>query len=131
MSSPFYTQSMPGTRKRYLAPVDEETIGKRLRELRLQRGMTQAEVAAELDINQSAVSDYEKGVVRLHAALVAGFARTFRVTADQILGLEKPPTNGHIKDRRFARRIENIDKLSKRDRQLLLGTIDKFLRDVS
>lgn len=118
---------MPGTRKQYRTPVDERAIGKRLRELRLQRGMTQSEVADELGINQSAVSDYEKGVVRMHAALVAGFARIFKVTADQLLGLEKPAANGHLKDRRFVRRLERIDKLSKRDRQLLLGTIDAFL----
>jgi transcriptional regulator with XRE-family HTH domain len=118
---------MPGTRKKYRTPVDERTIGKRLRELRLQRGMTQNEVAGELGINQSAVSDYEKGVVRMHAALVAGFARILKVTTDQILGLEKPASNGHIKDRRFVRRLERIDKLTKRDRQLLLGTIDAFL----
>jgi len=116
-------REMPGTRRQYRAPVDERAIGKRLRELRVQRGMTQSDVADELRINQSSVSDYEKGVVRMHAALVAGFARVFKVTTDQLLGLEKPAANGHLKDRRFLRRLERIDKLSKRDRQLLLGTI--------
>jgi transcriptional regulator with XRE-family HTH domain len=118
---------MPGTRKQYVAPIDEKTIGKRLKELRLHRGMTQAEVAKELGINQSAVSDYESGQVRLHAALVAAFARVLRVPTDQILGIEKTTPNGHVKDRRFIRRLEKVDRLSKRDRQTLLGTIDAFL----
>lgn len=89
--------------------------------------MTQVEVADELDINQSIVSDYENGVIRVHAALVAGFARVLKASADEILGLKALRGNGHIKDRRFVRRLEDIDKLSKRDRQLLLGTIDAFL----
>jgi transcriptional regulator with XRE-family HTH domain len=92
--------------------------------------MTQTELAAELGITQSAVSDYEKGAVRIHAVLVAALAKALRASADEILGLEKPKGNGHPKDRRFLRRLERLDKLSKRDRQTLLGTIDAFLAKV-
>jgi transcriptional regulator with XRE-family HTH domain len=122
---------VPGTRKTYRSPVDEKAIGRRLKELRLRRGMTQVEVARELGINQSAVSEYEKGEIRIHAALVAGFAKVLRASADEILALDKPQGDGHVKDRRFLRRIEQVDKLSKRDRQSLLGTIDAFLSKVS
>lgn len=122
---------MPGTRKHYIAPVDEKTIGERLRQLRLRRGMTQAELAKGLGITQAIVSGYETGSVRIHAALVAAFARALSASADEILGIEKPKQNGHIKDRRFMRRLENIDLLSKRDRQSLLGTIDAFLSKLS
>ena len=74
-------------------PIDEKAIGKRLRDLRKRQGMTQAELAAELGVNQSAVSDYEKGVVRIHAATVLGsstvnaavFARADRRPADRDL----------------------------------------------
>ena len=80
---------MPGTRKHYVVPVDEKTIGRRIRDLRKRQGMTQIELAAELGINQSAVSDYEKGEVRIHAAMLAGLARVLKSSADEILGLEK------------------------------------------
>jgi len=119
--------TVPRTRKHYVAPVDERTIGQRLKDLRLRRGMTQIELANELGVNQSAISDYEKGVVRVHAALVAALAKILRVSADQILGLEPLKENGHVKDRRFVRRLEKIARLPKRDRQTLLGTIDAFL----
>lgn len=118
---------MPRTRKHYIAPVDEQTIGNRLRDLRLQRGMTQVELAQELGIMQSAISDYEKGIVRVHAALVAALAKALKVSADELLGLKEPKENGHTKDRRFVRRLDKIDRLTKRDRQTLLGTIDAFL----
>ena len=54
--------------------------------------------------------------MRVHAALVAAFAKVLRASADEILGLQKPSPNGHTKDRRFVRRLEKIDQLSKRDR---------------
>ena len=41
---------MPRTRKGYISPVDEKTIGRRLKELRKRRGLTQAEVAEALQI---------------------------------------------------------------------------------
>jgi hypothetical protein len=51
--------------------------------------------------------------------------------ADEILGLEKAKQNGHAVDRRFLRRVERLDQLSRRDQQALLGTIDAFLAKVS
>jgi transcriptional regulator with XRE-family HTH domain len=136
LSSPFYTpgeeaQALPGTRKHYIAPVDEKAIGKRIRDLRKRQGMTQAELATELGVNQSAVSDYEKGEVRIHAAMLAGLAKALKASADEILGLEKAKGNGQAPDRRFLRRIERLHRLSRRDQQAILGTIDAFLSKVS
>lgn len=122
---------MPGTRRHYTAPIDEKAIGKRVRQLRNRQGMTQAELAAELGVNQSAVSDYEKGEVRIHAAMLAGLAKVLKASADEILGLEKAKSNGQTLDRRFLRRIEKLHRLSRRDQQSVLGTIDAFLAKVS
>ncbi len=122
---------MPRTRKHYVAPIDEKGIGQRLRQFRLRRGMTQVELAQDAGITQSAVSDYEKAEARMHAALVAAFAKALHISTDQLLGFESPPDNGHPKDRRFVRRLERIDQLSKRDRQGLLNTIDAYLSKLS
>jgi transcriptional regulator with XRE-family HTH domain len=119
---------MPRTRKRYLSPVDEKTIGRRLRELRQSRGLTQAEVAQALDIKQAVVSEYERGTVRLHGALLAGFARVLHASADEILGLEKPKRNGAVRDRRLLRLIQEIETLSRRDKDAILKTIRHYLK---
>lgn len=135
LSSTFYNhgeeRSLPGTRKHYAAPVDEKAIGTRIRELRKRQGMTQGELAVELGINQSAVSDYEKGVVRIHAAMLAGLCKALKASADQILGLEKSKGNGQAPDRRFLRRVEKLHQLPRRDQQAILSTIDAFLSKVS
>lgn len=115
----------------YSVPVDAKTIGKRLSELRKSRGLTQVEIAKQLGMTQALVSDYERGKLRLHGGLVVAFAKALRVSADQILGLKQTNGQGFLKDRRFLRRLQKIDKLSKRDKQSLLGTIDAFLSKVS
>lgn len=112
---------------KYVAPVDEKTIGKRLRELRKARGLTQVEVAEKLGIQQALLSAYELGQVRIHGALVAAFASLFKVSADQILGLKDIKGNGAVHDRRFLRRLERIEKLPRRAKQTILGTIDTYL----
>jgi transcriptional regulator with XRE-family HTH domain len=115
-------------RRRANVPVDEKLIGRRLRELRKRRGRTQVEIAAALGVNQSLISQYERGETRLHGALVAAFARALKTTSDEILGLEKIPENGVLKDRRFLRRLQKIDQLSKRRKQALLKSLDMLLK---
>lgn len=111
----------------YVSPVDEKTIAKRLREIRTRRGKTQAELAEALGIDQTLVSAYERGAVRLHGAILAGFAKVLRTSADEILGLKELPKDGILSDRRFIRRLERVDKLPKRAKQALLKTIDTYL----
>lgn len=118
---------MPSGRK-YVGSVDENMIGGRLRQLRQQRGLTQAELAGALGIDQSLISEYERGILRLHGSLIVALAKLLKVSTDQLLGVEKLKNGDVVGDRRFLRRLLQIEKLSKRDKQVLLGTIDRFLR---
>ncbi len=117
---------MPGRRK-YETPIDEHTIGNRLRELRKRRGMTQVELAQRLGMDQSVLSRYERGELRLHGALLTAFAKALRARPDEILGFQPLKALGTLNDHRFIRRLQLIDKLSKRDKEVLLRSIDTFL----
>jgi transcriptional regulator with XRE-family HTH domain len=112
-------------------PGDQETIGQRLARLRRERGITQAEIADRLGIVQPMVSDYERGELRLHGQLIVELARLLNVSADELLGLEKPKGGGPVKNRRLLRRLQQLEKLPKRDQQALLRTIDAFLAKAS
>ncbi len=90
--------------------------------------MTQVELAEKVGIRQVLVSQYELGQVRIHAALLAAFAKALRISADEILGIKDSKENGLIKDRRFLRRLENIDRLPRRKKDALLTTIDALLK---
>lgn len=113
---------------KYLAPVDEQTIARRLRELRKRRGLSQVELAQKVGIDQTLLSTYERGAVRIHGAMVAALATALRATTDVLLGLKDSKENGLIKDRRFLRRLEQIDRLPRRKKDALLTTIDAFLK---
>jgi transcriptional regulator with XRE-family HTH domain len=110
------------------ASTEERNIGARLTALRKSRGITQIDLAERLGMSQPLLSKYERGELRMHGALVAQIARLLETSSDQILGIKPLKTGSPFKDRRFIQRLQKIDRLSKRERQILLGTIDTFLR---
>ena len=109
--------------------VSKKDVGDRLRSLRSQRRLTQIELAQILDSTQSHVSGLERGSRSLTIHQVVRLATALRTSTDALLLGENKGTahNGHLPERRFLRRLQQIDKLSKRDQQSLLGTIDAFL----
>lgn len=111
-----------------MAKTAVETIGERIARLRKERGITQKELADLLRVTQPVVSDYERGELRVHGELLVRLAEILRVSANEILGLEKNgKTEAAVKNRRLQRRLQAIDKLPKRDQEALLRTIDAFL----
>ncbi len=108
-----------------------ETLGERLARLRRERGITQVEMAEKLGVVQPVVSDYERGELRLHGQLIVDLTRILRVSADELLGLEKPRQDSPVRNRRLLRRMQELERLPKRDQQALLRTIDAFLQKAS
>lgn len=108
--------------------VTAASAGQRLAALRKEKGITQIELAGRLGVAQSVVSDYETGALRLHGEVIAQLTAILGISADELLGL-KPETQsaGAVKNRRLARRLQAIEKLSKRDQDALLRTIDAFV----
>ena len=112
--------------------VSKQEIGRRLQAIRQSRGLTQAKLARRLRTLQSNISDIERGARKPTLQQLVDLSRILHVSIDEILTSEKGPAeDGLIKDRRFLRRLHKIDKLSRRDKQSLLGTIDAFLSKVS
>lgn len=105
----------------------DETIGQRLARARRERGMTQVELAQRLGVAQPVVSDYERGELRLHGELIVKLSDILGVSSEELLGLKKAPSNGALKNRRLMRRLQEIERLPRRDQQALLRTIDRFL----
>ena len=113
-----------------LKVVSKDEVGHRIRVLRNERGWSQTRLAAILETTQSNISGLERGTRSLTVHQVVRLARALRCSTDQIL-VGTPPSkrgsNGFVQDRRFLRRLQQIDGLSHRKKQALLTTIDAFL----
>jgi len=106
-----------------------ESIGQRLARIRKEKGYTQTELAEQIGIIQVSVSDYERGRLQTGAEMLARFALALEVSADELLGLDRrrPAKAAPPAARKFLRRMQQIDRLPRRDQEALLRTIDAFL----
>jgi len=110
---------------------DTETLGHRIARLRREKGLTQAELAQRLQVSQPVVSDYENDVIRLPADVVVQIAEILGASTDELLGMKTPAVRStsanSIKNRRLYRRMQEIEKLPRRDQEALLRTIEAFI----
>jgi DNA-binding XRE family transcriptional regulator len=60
-------------------------FGRRLRELRKERGMTQGQLADEFGINRSYLSDVEKGKKSIGLAMTEVIALGFKISLSELL----------------------------------------------
>lgn len=77
--------SMP---KNSLNKVDNDTVlelGKRIKFLRNEKGMTQMDVAVIINIDPSAVRRYEKGRVEMGFTMLMKFAEALEVSVNDLL----------------------------------------------
>lgn len=72
-------------------------FGKRLRTLRIEKGIYQSEIAELLHTKQNTISRWEKGEVEPNIEQIIELACYFDVTTDYLLGLEN-----YIKNRKHA-----------------------------
>jgi len=110
--------------------LSKREIGARMRALREERGLTQMALAEEMGLTQSNVSAMERGDrgVTIHQAVKLG--RILRVSVDELLTGTSTARQENARprqDRRFRRRLEQLESLPKGDKQALLKTIDAFL----
>jgi len=67
----------------------EILFGKRLRDLRQEKGLRQSDVARHLEVSSATVTRWENGKQQPDYLVLAKLAKFFGVTADYLLGLEK------------------------------------------
>jgi DNA-binding XRE family transcriptional regulator len=69
-----------------------EVLGRRLRWLRVERGLSRKQVAERLRIPVEHVEDHERGTRQMKARDVVAYARLFRVRISDFF--KEPPTKG-------------------------------------
>lgn len=86
-------------------------FGRKLRNLRLQAGLTQAELAQRLNITKAVVSYYELQERTPSPEILIKLSNIFHVTSDYLLGIDQ-------------RKLIDVTDLSEEDMHLLLLTIE-------
>jgi transcriptional regulator with XRE-family HTH domain len=103
-------------------------LAARIVKIRKEKGITQVELAKTLGVTQSMVSRIEQGELRLNGEVIIKLAKLYNVTTDELLGLKPVQNDQPAISRRWLRRFQKIEKLSKRDQDGLIQTVDRYLK---
>jgi len=103
-------------------------LAARIVQMRKESGITQVELAKTLGVTQSMVSRIEKGELRLNGEVIIKLAKLYKVSTDALLGVKSIKNGQPVINRRWLRRFQKIEKLSKRDQDGLIQTVDRYLK---
>jgi transcriptional regulator with XRE-family HTH domain len=113
--------------KRKVQTDPNETFGQRMARFRRDAGFSQRELAAELGIAQRMIAYYEKQTDHPPTNLLPRLSQTLGVSADELLGIEKPKPVRNTKDTRLWRRFSQIEKMELHERRQVLQVLDAFI----
>ncbi|SHK57511.1 Helix-turn-helix domain-containing protein [Hespellia stercorisuis DSM 15480] len=69
-----------------------ETLGSRLRQLRISKHLKQEQVAALIDVNKSSICTYENNMRQPSLDILVRLATLYRVSTDYLLGCQSNKT---------------------------------------
>ena len=100
------------------------SLGKRIRQLRVERGWTQAELADKVGVYQGQISAYEKGKNEPSSGILRSMAEVFEVSADYLLFDDASGRVGaRIRDADLLSSLERLDRLPEDDKSAIKTVI--------
>jgi transcriptional regulator with XRE-family HTH domain len=102
----------------------------RIRNLRLQKGLSQSELGKLVDIHYNQIGRYELGTAEPTAENINKLAMALGVSADFLYrGEEEGALHTRLEDRELIEMIQQIKSLSEEDQFVVKKLLKAFLRD--
>ncbi len=103
------------------------SFGKKIRECREAKGLSQSELARQLNTNHSIIGKYERDEVKPTIDVVKKIANILDTTVGYLLG--ETEDLDLLKDPSMLKRLNDINDLPEKDKDYILYTLDGLLRD--
>ena len=106
----------------------KKELGERVRALRIQKGLTQVELAKKLGMTQSNISELERGIRGLTIRHVLKLANILSASTDEILrGSPSTPNGRPSVSLKVLRRAQRIQELPATKQRAVLELLDALL----
>ena len=102
------------------------SFGKKLRECREAKGLSQSEFARQINAHHSIIGRYERDEVKPTIDVVKKLAEVLDTTVGYLLG--ETEDRNLLKDPAMLKRLNDIEKLPEEDKKGILYAIDNLLR---
>jgi transcriptional regulator with XRE-family HTH domain len=112
----------------WFMPASTEALafGRRLKELRRRRGLSQKELAGAIDVHPLQVSKYETGTNYPTVGKVIEIAKALHVSMDELFG-HVAADDSRVKNIRLLRRFKDLENLPKDDQETAVKLIDALV----
>lgn len=104
-----------------------ESLPARLRAIRLERGLTQTQVAERLGVTQARYGHYETGYRGVTLKLIPSLAEALETSIEDLLGIEQARPKKRGPASQLEKRFERIRSLPPKDRKFITEAIDRML----
>ena len=108
---------------------EKNDFGKRLRDLRRQKNLTQVELANLVGITHTHIGRYEKGTAKKPSAdTIRRIAEILGVSSDYLLnGKNKNAIQVHIEDKELLQQFKEIEKMPEEEKIVVKKFLDAFI----
>jgi len=105
-------------------------LGKRITELRKKAGLTQMELAKNIEISHTQMARYEIKEVQPPADVLKKFADFFGVSVDfLVFGNNDEKAQNILKDAELIKQFQKIDKMPDDEKNTVVKVISALIRD--
>ncbi len=103
-------------------------LGKKIKQLRQERGWSQAQLSQKLSVHQKQISGYERGIHAPSIDLLIKMAELFNVSLDYIAFDDRDDMNRvQISDRELLQTVKEIDMLPIEDKETIKAVLNTFI----
>ena len=101
------------------------TIGEHIMILRKQKGLSQADLGEQVGTSGDIIGRYERALISPSIEVVIKIANALDVSIDYLVGNTKLQL-----DKTMLKRLEDIGKLPKENKEYIFGVVDALIRDL-
>ncbi len=102
-------------------------FGKRLREIRQSRGLTQIDLGEKVGVSNRVIAYYEEDGAQPPGPMLVDLARALRTSVDQLLGMKRFTETASPKTARLVNRLRRIEELPTAEQRAVLRYLDALL----
>lgn len=109
-------------------PIREATeFGQRVATARLQRGLTQQQLADTIGVSQRMVDYYERRAANVKTEVVVKLAKALQISSDELLGI-KPVKAKSGRKSKLQLQVEQLERLPKSKQKAILQVLDMAIK---
>lgn len=103
------------------------SVNERIKQLRTENGLTQAELAEKVSLTYIQIGRYEKGKSTPSADVLKKLANALNTTTDYLMNGKSEQVEAQLTDKELIKQFQEVQKLNPEEKNLVKTFLDAFI----